>query len=660
MENVVKIRKYRTFESSVSQFLTANHTKNIEFAQSDLLKSGLEPEDLDVYPTHNIKLADGSTAGYLIPYYDLNGEILKDKEGYPSMYRTKFDYPVGVKGPKYLAPNTEMLAKCGLPTSIPYISPKIHSMVSDELIIAEGEKKTASIIKILSLPAIGIGGCQMWRDPDGSGALHPWILELLRIRKVSKIKIVPDGDILRYDICAAYGTFARAAERAGYKIEILHSSDKIDDLLVKWGAASYDNFMATPILEPDSLVQSSRSLIPTYNLAFKTDAKGKTTVHQHTSNIMRLMNEHPAFPKVWLNQDNNTVMLGEELAEPNKTDMDIANYFQYNLGFEKVNDRIIHNCVASLARTNKRSPFLDWVRSLSWDRVPRLDGWLTEYWGVKNTPYTQEVAGKWLVSACARLDKPGTKLDWMLIVVGPQATGKTSMPGILFKDSALTLYGEHNDKDLHLLMHSKLCVGFDELDSFGKREASNLKAMITRNEDAFRPPYGISVEVFPRRFTLYGCGNRYEFLQHDPSGYRRYAVVEVTRLLDFKKLEEIRGQLWAEAWERYQTGGVDYWMVSGAAAEAEKYAVPNVMEDIILGYIETEKFAKQGNNIKDGHLYLTLQMILQRLDMEKEIKNTNITREIAAILRKFKAESFQGSGPGGRRGRWYRIAIDPI
>lgn len=658
METVTKMRKYRTLEPKNAEFFTTDASNNVKFTLEDLNRSGLEPEDMDIYPTSVINLADGAVAGYQIPYYDLKGQILKDKDNFPTMWRAKFEYPTGVKGPKYLGPSTESLAKCQLPPSIPYIPPQIHRMESNELIIAEGEKKTASIIKLLQLPAIGIGGCQMWRDPDGSGNTHPWILELLRSRNTTSIIIVPDGDIARYDISTAYGTLSRSLEYAGFTVQILHPPGKIDDLLVQWGNKRVANWAEIPIRSPSDLVQSTKSLITRYSLSFKTDAKGNPTVHQHTSNIMRLMEEHPAFPKVWLNQDNAQVMIGDSPAEPHRTEMDIANYFQYNLGFDKVNDKTIHNCVMSLARTNKKSPFLDYIRGLEWDGKYRLDNWLNEYWGIEASPYTSEIGAKWLVSACARMDKPGTKIDWMMITVGKQSTGKTSMPGILFKGSYLPLYGEHNDKDLHLLLHSHLCVGFDELDSFGKREASNLKAMITRNEDAFRPPYGISVEVFPRRFTLYGCGNRYEFLQHDSSGYRRYAIVEVNQLLDFARLESDRHQLWAEAWERYQRGGIDYWEVAGTSANAEKYAVPNVIEEMIINYIETERVAKQATTVKDGFIWLQMPGILQRLDMEREIKNTNITREISGILRKLGAVSFNGSGPMGKRGRWYKVPVE--
>lgn len=663
---VSKIRRYRTADIEQSQFLPSNSIRNLEFARIDLIKSGLTIDDIEGDCPHALRLPEGAIAGYIIPYYDLEGNPLVDDQRRLTMYRTKFEYPTGVKGDKYLSPNGETLAKYKLPTSIPYIPPQIHSMDSKELICAEGEKKTASIVKLLGMPAFGIGGCQMWRDPDGSGNVHPWTLELLRRRAVETITIVPDSDIMRYDICTAYGTFARALEQAGYKVRILHTPGKIDDLLVEWGENRIEKWTAIPSLDPDNLVQSPKSLITRYSLAFKVDAKGHPIVHQHTSNIMRLMEEHPAFPKVRLNSDNNVVMIGDKPSEPNRTDMDIANYFQYNLGMDKVSDRLVHNCVLSLARANKWSPFLDWIRSQQWDGVPRLDNWLTEYWGVESSAYTSEVGRKWLVSACARLDKPGTKLDWMFIVIGPQATGKTTMPEILFgKDSYKPLYGEQNDKDFHMLMHSQLCVGFDELDSFGKKESSTLKAMITRSEDAFRPPYGATVEVFPRRFTLYGCGNRYEFLQYDPSGYRRYAVVEVTRLLDFKRLEADRGQLWAEAWARYKNGGIAYWMVEDAAEQAKKYEVPNIFAERVHAWIQTAKFDKKSTSIKDGILYFTIQQILSALE-EKEHR----TKELSGILRAMPNIEFPTNASRGPLGteikdgqvvkqRYYKTPVDP-
>lgn len=651
--------KFRVSNVAETQFFTSTDSKNKDFALEDLARSGLEPQDLGAKFPAMLKLPEKALAGYVIPYYGLDGQPLTDSKGDLIMFRTRLRYPEFAKESRYLQPSGEQLGKYGLPTVLPYIHPLTLTLEADTLVCAEGEKKAVSIIKFLNLPAFGIGGYQMWRAPDGSGGVHPWIRELLRKRNLNSVTIVPDGDVFRYDICQGYGTFARALEADGVTVKILNPRGKIDDLLVSWRGDAADNFKKLESIDPKDLVQSPASLIKRFGVAFKVDSKDRPVVYQHTANIMRVMEEHNAFPRIWRNLDNNRVMVGDAPATPDLTEMQIANYFQYNLGFDKVGHKTIYACIQSLAKQNSSSPMLDYVRAQIWDNVRRLDSWLTKFWGVEDTSFAREIAAKWLISSCARLEKPGTKIDWMFIAVGPQGTGKTSMPSILFKGNSLTLYGEHNDKDLHLLLHSALCVGFDELDSFGKRESSNLKAMITRNEDSFRPPYGASVEIFPRRFVLYGCGNRYEFLQHDPSGYRRYAILEVTRLLDFRGLEAERDQLWAEAWHRY-TMGEQYWEIAGTSEQAEKFVTPNPMEDQIIGWIEAQKMNKSGTNVKDGWLYFTMNQLLTGIGMEREASNPHKTREMAAIVRGLKAESQNSRKspvPGVSGGRFYRINI---
>lgn len=652
---VVSFRPFRVPRPESTAFFTPDDTNNRLFMESDLARSGLIPDDMMAYTTPFIK-KEGATAAYSIPYYGLDGKPLVDPQNFPVMYRTRFKLPEFSKEQRYTQPSKEQLLVYDLPATLPYIHPKTLELQGDYIVCCEGEKKTAAVIKSLQLPAFGIGGCQMWRDPNKHGGIHPWIRRLIGDRK--RLLIIPDGDVLRYDICNAYGTFAAAITELGIEVQILHPPGKIDDLLVQWPVGQRrELFESLPRIDSGALVQSPTSLAKRYNLAFKQDAKGTVTVLQHSANVMRMMEMYPGFPKVWRNTDNNRVMIGESPAQPDRTEVEIANHFQYNLGFDKVTNKLIYTCIQALARMNERSPFLEYIKKQKWDGVARLDSWMIKHWGIKDEDYTREVSRKWLTSACARMDRPGSKIDWMLIVVGPQATGKTSMPGIVFKNSNLTLYGDHNDKDLHMLLHSALCIGFDELDSFGKRESSNLKAMVTRNEDAFRPPYGASVEIFPRRFTLYGCGNRDEFLQHDPSGYRRYAILEVTKLLDFKGLAADLDQLWAEAWHQY-TSGDKFWEIADASAHAEAHVAPNPLEDQIVNVLESWKTSKVSNNVKDGVLYFTMTGLLAALNMEREVRNTNLTREISAILKSLNCQRNNGSCPTGTiRGRYYSVAI---
>lgn len=659
MADIIPFRQFHAPRQPPSEFVQNSYGReNQDFAVADLAKSGLTPENMFVDAHPLIRRRNDARAAYVIPYFGLDGKALVTEAGEFAMWRTRMLYPEFHKGARYDQPSGEQLAKLGLPPYIPYIHPRTLTLEGDAIVCAEGEKKSTTIIKYLGLPSFGIGGCQMWRDPSGTGDIHPWIKRLFELRGCRRLIIVPDGDIFRYDICNAYGTFARAAEAAGLSVEILNPADKIDDAIVRWGAAATANWSALPRIAIGDLVQSPGSLVTKYQLAFKKDSKDRPLVHQHSSNVMRLMEEHPAFPKLWRNLDSNRVMIGEEIAQPDATEMDIANYFQHNLGFDKVHHRLIFSCIQALAKKNAKSPMLNWIRAQVWDGQPRLDTWMSRLWGVDDSPYYREIASKWLIAACARQDRPGTKIDWILIVVGPQGVGKTSMPGILFQGNDLVLYGEQNDKDFHMLLHSSLVICFDELDSFGKKESSTLKAMITRHTDQFRPPYGASVEIFPRRFSLYGCGNRAEFLQSDPSGYRRYPIIEVRQLLKFAQLEQERGQLWAEAWARYKSGGVRYWEVDGASEHSAQYSIADPLGDQILNWVAAQCLNRAATNVRDGMLYFNIPMLLLGLNREHDSRNTNVLRDVGNLLCHYGMKKGTGKAPvPGMLGRYYEIPL---
>jgi Virulence-associated protein E-like domain len=639
---VTRLRPYKVDPKFVvsGDFFSADGTKNDDWCELDLAKSSLTPDDLLASAPGNLRVPAFALAGYWIPYYGTDGRVLTGPgSNVNTMWRLRLKLPEFSREARYLQPTKADLALSELPSYIPYLYPFNKDLNCETIYCIEGEKKTASAIKHCGVPAFGIAGCNMWGNPDGTGGVHPWIISYLKSKGAKRVCIIPDADIFRYDMCKAYGTYAAALLREGYEVELVHIPDKIDDLITK--ARSRGEFdpafiSSLPRIKPDELVQSPVQLARHYNLAFRDSDKGVKTVFQHTANIMKLLEEHSAFPKIWRNTDTNQVMVGDDPAMPDLTEMEIANYFQYNFGFDKVDHRKIFSCVQALAKRNQRSPFLDRIRSLKWDGVARLGTWLSRLWGVEQTDFLAQISTKWLTSACARMDKPGCKVDWMLIVVGEQGTGKTSMPNIMFDGNALTLYGEQNDKDLHMLLHSALCVGFDELDSFSRKESSTLKAMITRQKDAFRPPYGASVEEFPRRFTLYGCGNREEFLQHDPSGYRRYAIIAVHKLLDFSGLEAERDQLWAEAWHVYSHVDTKWWEIEGASENAEQYVAINLIAEEVNMWVSREFDNKTGNRVKDGFLSFTMTELCFALN-QGNARNANVTREIAAELKRIGA-----------------------
>ena len=66
-------------------------------------------------------------------------------------------------------------------------------------------------------------------------------------------------------------------------------------------------------------------------------------------------------------------------------------------------------------------PVRQYLESVALDGVNLLDTWLTTYLGVEDSNYARAVGARWLISAVARIYRPGVKADCCLILEGPQA-----------------------------------------------------------------------------------------------------------------------------------------------------------------------------------------------------------------------------------------------
>ncbi|OKH29647.1 hypothetical protein NIES2101_43150 [Calothrix sp. HK-06] len=111
-----------------------------------------------------------------------------------------------------------------------------------------------------------------------------------------------------------------------------------------------------------------------------------------------------------------------------------------------------------------------------------------------------------------------------------------------------------NDKDTLMQMHYSWIIELAEIDRFlNKRSASDLKKSLSVREDKFRLPYGAGIETFKRKFVTCGTTNQDEFLT-DPTGNRRYWVVEVKTKIDIDWVKEHRSEIWAAAVHLYHQG----------------------------------------------------------------------------------------------------------
>ena len=209
-------------------------------------------------------------------------------------------------------------------------------------------------------------------------------------------------------------------------------------------------------------------------------------------------------------------------------------------------------------------PFLEYVRGLKWDGVVRIPEMISN---LDHTEYTRAWCEKFLYSLIHRLLNPGAKVDYVFTMVGVSNTRKTSFFNSitmgLLPTAAFTQLPTEN-KDQLMKTQSSAVVIMDEVDNLidkGKSRgasAGELKAFITETTDTYRPPYGRTEKVFPRRYVLVATSNRKDFIS-DLDGHRRWAVLEITEQIPDELTPDGDRKYWdlllAEAYHRYTEEG---------------------------------------------------------------------------------------------------------
>jgi predicted P-loop ATPase len=99
----------------------------------------------------------------------------------------------------------------------------------------------------------------------------------------------------------------------------------------------------------------------------------------------------------------------------------------------------VHHAIDLRAAERTFHPVRRYLDELEWDGRERIGRWLTDYLGVSPTPYSSAVGEMFLVAMVARIFAPGSKVDYMLILEGPQGSLKSTACRVLgepwFSDS---------------------------------------------------------------------------------------------------------------------------------------------------------------------------------------------------------------------------------
>ena len=225
---------------------------------------------------------------------------------------------------------------------------------------------------------------------------------------------------------------------------------------------------------------------------------------------------------------------------------------QHN-GLINISPRAVYHAVEQVALENAYHPLREELKSLIWDKTPRLKDFCYKYLGTPQNPYHEFVGKAFLISAVARVFEPGCKVDHMMVFEGKQGIGKSTACKILggkhFSDALPDL---SKGKEVSQHLAGKWIIEVQELAASSKAESAELKAFITRSEEIYRRPYA-SIEVSePRQCVFVGTTNKSTYLR-DETGARRFWPVKVVNV-DFEALANDRDQLLAEAIVCFKNG----------------------------------------------------------------------------------------------------------
>lgn len=240
------------------------------------------------------------------------------------------------------------------------------------------------------------------------------------------------------------------------------------------------------------------------------------------------------------------------ISSPDLTDTDMSNiraHIEKKYGISspfKVQDAVLIE-----SEKNAFHPVREYLSSLVWDGIPRVDTLLIDFMKAEDNIYTREAIRIMLVGAVRRIFRAGYKFDSMLVLQSGQGAGKSKLISLLggewFSDSLSTMEG----KAAYEQLQGAWIFEIAELSAMKRGEVESVKNFITKVEDTFRPAYGRLSVSYKRQCVFFGTTNQYDFLK-DSTGGRRFLPVQVmanerTGDLFKPEMKEYIKQVWAEA-----------------------------------------------------------------------------------------------------------------
>ena len=329
-------------------------------------------------------------------------------------------------------------------------------------------------------------------------------------------------------------------------------------------SACADEFVPTAAL-PDDFNKVEHDLRQVVYAAFELTSQGG--IAKVPANLTKILRLDPHWgDRLSLDEMSRNILYDGEPQGPHFV-IDVQEWVQdiFHLDFKRTD---IQAGLAAQAAQNMQHPVRRWLRQLEWDGVARIKHLASRCLHI-DTQLAADYLTCTLIGAVRRVMEPGVKMDTITVLIGGQGNYKSTFWRVLasgewFNDSPVN----PANKDGWMVIHSSWFTELAELDGITNvKTAESVKQFTSVCRDMFRPPYGASVEVFPRSCVLVGTANRDDLLI-DPTGSRRFWPIKCG-CISLAWLVENREQLWAEAVQMCDAGR-PHWLDAKQEAKREE------------------------------------------------------------------------------------------
>ena len=266
-------------------------------------------------------------------------------------------------------------------------------------------------------------------------------------------------------------------------------------------------------------------------------------------------------------------------------------YFQATYGL--YSPKMLEDAIRIHFEAHRVNPLTDILDSLEWDGKQRVEQFLHDVMKAEDSEYTRECSRLIFAGGINRAYRPGCKFDDMIVLIGAGAAGKSTIVRWLnmedrFFREIKTITGKEGIEAIRGVWIGE----FAELMAMTRvKEAEAVKAYISSQEDAYRPPYGKNVVTVQRRCIFIGTTNNPQFLT-DKTGNRRFYPVKVNSDADRiyqneKIIREYIAQAWAEAVHLYKEGKLQPFAKIEALEEIRAAQEQAMEDDWRIGAIES-------------------------------------------------------------------------